>query len=56
MKVSRPKYTWTPEMEKTLTDMRAEGARFADIAPKLGVSIASAEQRHYKLRRTKNER
>jgi len=30
--------------------MRADGMRFADIAPEIGVSIAAAETRHRKLR------
>ena len=41
-------------MEQTLMSKRADGARFADIAPEIGVSTAAAETRHRKLRSIRN--
>jgi DNA-directed RNA polymerase specialized sigma24 family protein len=53
MKVGRPINKWTPEMEQTLMDMKADGVHFRDIAVHLGVSVTAVEQRFQKIRRSK---
>lgn len=53
MKVGRPVAKWTPEMEQKLTDMKADGKHFRDIAAELGVTVSAAEQRFQKLRKSK---
>jgi hypothetical protein len=53
MKVGRPTTKWTPEMEQQLTDMKADGKHFRDIAAELGITVSAAEQRFQKLKRSK---
>lgn len=55
-KVGRKKNKWTPEMDHEMQTALAAGVSKADIADKLGLTIAAIEARYYKLKRIEKDK
>ena len=55
-KVSGPRVKWTPEMDKTIMEMRAAGIHKSEIAQKLGQTMAAVDGRYFKLKRELKEK
>lgn len=54
--VGRKKNKWTPAMDHVMQTSLADGISKADIADKLGLTIAAVEARYYKLKRMEKDR
>lgn len=52
-RVSRGTIVWTPEMDRELVNLRNYGVHKNEIAERLGVSVASADSRYFRLKRQK---
>lgn len=50
-RVTRGQNKWTPEMDRQLVNMRNYGIHKNEIAESLGVTIASADSRYFRLRK-----
>lgn len=50
-RVYRGLVTWTPEMERELVNLWNYGVHKREIAERLGVSVAAAEGRYYRLKK-----
>jgi len=46
---------WTPEMDRELWNQRQYGVHKNEIAASLGVSVAAADSRYFRLKREKKE-
>ena len=53
--VKRGLVVWTPEMDRELVNMRDYGIHKNTIAERLGVSVASADSRYFRLKRLQKE-
>jgi hypothetical protein len=49
--VKRAAIVWTPEMDRELWNQRQYGIHKNEIAASLGVSVAAADARYFKLKR-----
>jgi len=54
-RVSRGVTVWTPEMDRELCNMRDYGIHKNIIAERMGVSVAAADSRYFRLKREKKE-
>lgn len=50
-RVSRGLVKWTPEMDRELVNLRNYGVHKNEIAERLGVSVASADSRYFRLKK-----
>lgn len=53
--VKRGVIVWTPEMDRELWNQRQYGVHKNEIAASLGVSVASADSRYFRLKRLQKE-
>lgn len=53
--VKRGLIVWTPEMDRELVNLRDYGVHKNEIAERLGVSVASADSRYFRLKRLQKE-
>ena len=53
--VKRGLIVWTPEMDRELVNLRNYGVHKNEIAERLGVSVASADSRYFRLKRLQKE-
>lgn len=53
--VKRGLSPWTPEMDRELMNLRDYGVHKNEIAERLGVSVASADSRYFRLKRLQKE-
>lgn len=52
-RVYRGLVKWTPEMERELVNLWNYGVHKREIAERLGISVAAAEGRYYRLKKDK---
>jgi hypothetical protein len=54
-RVSRGTIVWTPEMDRELWNQRQYGVHKNEVAASLGVSVAAADSRYFRLKKQKEE-
>ncbi len=53
--VKKSKVLWTPEMERELMNLRDYGVHKSEIAERLGVTIAAADARYFRLKKEREQ-
>lgn len=53
--VKRSATIWTPEMDRELINLRDYGVHKNEIAERLGVSVAAADSRYFRLKKQKEQ-
>jgi len=54
-RVSRGTIVWTPEMDRELWNQRQYGVHKNEVAASLGVSVAAADSRYFRLKKQKEQ-